>query len=175
MDFASCLTQFHVPHYRPMLPATKQGVDNSDPNFLGSSRTMYPFPSATQAGRTKRFQVKIACSRCQKSCKKCDQARPCLRCVKYGYGPEECVDSQRKARKKGTKRGPYKKRRKGDSIERSDDRPQEIEFDGWSPLSEACSSTTSAEAIQAGYISDPYEQYFLSQTDRTENPYYTVS
>src|SRR5690606_38127621 len=59
--------------------------------------------------RPKRRQVKNACTNCQKACKKCDDARPCLRCVKYGIS-EECVDSQRKERKKGVKRGPYKKR-----------------------------------------------------------------
>ncbi|KAG2076080.1 hypothetical protein BDR04DRAFT_1090927 [Suillus decipiens] len=73
---------------------------------------MYPFPPglvATQPLRSKRRQVKNACTNCQKACKKCDDARPCLRCVKYGIA-EECVDSQRKERKKGVKRGPYKKR-----------------------------------------------------------------
>lgn len=59
--------------------------------------------------RSKRRQVKNACTNCQKACKKCDDARPCLRCVKYSV-QEECVDSQRKERKKGVKRGPYKKR-----------------------------------------------------------------
>jgi hypothetical protein len=59
--------------------------------------------------RAKRRQVKNACTNCQRACKKCDDARPCLRCVKYGIG-DECVDSQRKERKKGVKRGPYKKR-----------------------------------------------------------------
>ncbi|KAH9901651.1 hypothetical protein C8Q73DRAFT_637231 [Cubamyces lactineus] len=73
---------------------------------------MYPFPpgmSPAQPTRTKRRQVKNACTNCQKACKKCDDARPCLRCVKYGIA-EDCVDSQRKERQKGIKRGPYKKR-----------------------------------------------------------------
>ncbi|CCM02904.1 uncharacterized protein FIBRA_05018 [Fibroporia radiculosa] len=74
---------------------------------------MYPFPPgavpSSQPPRTKRRQVKNACTNCQKACKKCDDARPCLRCVKYGIA-EECVDSQRKERQKGIKRGPYKKR-----------------------------------------------------------------
>jgi hypothetical protein len=73
---------------------------------------MYPFPPGLvppQPLRSKRRQVKNACTNCQKACKKCDDARPCLRCVKYGIA-EECVDSQRKERKKGVKRGPYKKR-----------------------------------------------------------------
>ncbi|KDQ12332.1 hypothetical protein BOTBODRAFT_34624 [Botryobasidium botryosum FD-172 SS1] len=59
--------------------------------------------------KAKRRQVKNACTSCQKACKKCDDVRPCTRCVKYGIGPA-CVDSQRKERKKGVKRGPYKKR-----------------------------------------------------------------
>ncbi|KAF9452804.1 hypothetical protein P691DRAFT_756022 [Macrolepiota fuliginosa MF-IS2] len=75
---------------------------------------MYPFSQPPQVvpgpqPRPKRRQVKNACTNCQKACKKCDDARPCLRCVKYGVS-EECVDSQRKERKKGIKRGPYKKR-----------------------------------------------------------------
>ncbi|EIW85340.1 hypothetical protein CONPUDRAFT_135108 [Coniophora puteana RWD-64-598 SS2] len=81
---------------------------------------MYPFPPGlvpTQPLRSKRRQVKNACTNCQKACKKCDDARPCLRCVKYGIA-EECIDSQRKERKKGVKRGPYKKRDgKGNSAE----------------------------------------------------------
>ena|ERR1700722_406187 len=81
--------------------------------YSGMPLHMYPFPPGlvpTQPSlRSKRRQVKNACTNCQKACKKCDDARPCLRCVKYGIA-EECVDSQRKERKKGIKRGPYKKR-----------------------------------------------------------------
>ncbi|KAI0262948.1 hypothetical protein BC834DRAFT_1043205 [Gloeopeniophorella convolvens] len=82
--------------------------------YTGLPMHMYPFaPGVVNAAqppiRSKRRQVKNACTNCQKACKKCDDARPCLRCVKYGIG-EECVDSQRKERKKGIKRGPYKKR-----------------------------------------------------------------
>lgn len=80
--------------------------------YSGVPMHMYPFPPGmvpAQPARTKRRQVKNACTNCQKACKKCDDARPCLRCVKYGIA-EECVDSQRKERQKGIKRGPYKKR-----------------------------------------------------------------
>ncbi|PPQ78156.1 hypothetical protein CVT25_015489 [Psilocybe cyanescens] len=88
---------------------------------------VYSFPNAllpAQHLRPKRRQVKNACTHCQKACKKCDDARPCLRCVKYGYS-EECVDSQRKERKKGVKRGPYKKRdEKGRAIDLNDIPPQ---------------------------------------------------
>ncbi|GAA5795605.1 hypothetical protein HPULCUR_000966 [Helicostylum pulchrum] len=43
-----------------------------------------------------------------KACKKCDEGRPCQRCVKYNL-TETCQDSVRKERKKGIKRGPYKR------------------------------------------------------------------
>ncbi|KAG0327677.1 hypothetical protein BG004_002713, partial [Podila humilis] len=45
----------------------------------------------------------------ESACKKCDEGRPCTRCVKYGL-TDTCVDSTRKIRKKGVKRGPYKRR-----------------------------------------------------------------
>ncbi|KAJ8078403.1 hypothetical protein PM082_012685 [Marasmius tenuissimus] len=66
-----------------------------------------PSPSSPPV-RVKRRQVKVACTNCQRACKKCDEARPCLRCVKYSV-PHACVDAKRKARRKGIKRGPYKK------------------------------------------------------------------
>ncbi|CAA7267977.1 unnamed protein product [Cyclocybe aegerita] len=92
--------------------------------FSGMPVHVYPFPHSLlptqQPLRSKRRQVKNACTNCQKACKKCDDARPCLRCVKYGVS-EECVDSQRKERKKGIKRGPYKKRDgKGNSVDHTD-------------------------------------------------------
>ncbi|WWC68265.1 uncharacterized protein I206_102188 [Kwoniella pini CBS 10737] len=59
-------------------------------------------------GRKKRNQVRIACTHCQKACKKCSNKRPCERCVKYGLS--DCVDSARKPRRTGMKRGPYKRR-----------------------------------------------------------------
>ncbi|KAJ8654817.1 hypothetical protein O0I10_009538 [Lichtheimia ornata] len=60
-------------------------------------------------GRPKRKQVKNACVNCQKACKKCDDGRPCQRCIRYNL-QDTCVNSMRKERRKGVKRGPYKKR-----------------------------------------------------------------
>jgi len=91
-------------------PSTKQSTALHSVALSGMPMHIYPYPPATQQPiRSKRRQVKNACTNCQKACKKCDDARPCLRCVKYGIS-EECVDSQRKERQKGIKRGPYKKR-----------------------------------------------------------------
>jgi len=71
---------------------------------------MFPISDDLSTGpRSKRRQVKKACTNCQKACKKCDDGRPCKRCITYGTA-DECVDTQRKERKKGIKRGPYKKR-----------------------------------------------------------------
>ncbi|KAK7466913.1 hypothetical protein VKT23_003977 [Stygiomarasmius scandens] len=88
----------------------------------GMPMHMFPLPTASTSNtsRSKRKQVKNACTNCQKACKKCDECRPCLRCVKYGH-PDQCVDSQRKERKKGVKRGKYKRRDgKGNSVETID-------------------------------------------------------
>lgn len=58
---------------------------------------------------TLRFLLVLA--NCQKACKKCDEGRACQRCVKLGIA-DSCIDSPRKERLKGVKRGPYKKRQR---------------------------------------------------------------
>ncbi|CAJ0839791.1 1051_t:CDS:2, partial [Entrophospora sp. SA101] len=49
--------------------------------------------------KPKRKQVKNACVNCQRACKKCDEGRPCQRCIKYEL-TDTCQDSIRKERKK---------------------------------------------------------------------------
>ncbi|KAF8582052.1 hypothetical protein K439DRAFT_1635597, partial [Ramaria rubella] len=76
------------------------------------SMPVYPYGNVLPGPpltRPKRTQCKNACTNCQKACKKCDDNRPCHRCIRYGT-TDTCVDSKRKERKKGVKRGPYKKR-----------------------------------------------------------------
>jgi len=51
------------------------------------------------------------CTNCAAACKRCDEARPCERCSKYGIA-DTCQDGVRKERKKGIKRGPYKRKSK---------------------------------------------------------------
>ncbi|ORX70361.1 hypothetical protein DL89DRAFT_267584 [Linderina pennispora] len=79
-------------------------------------------PSSTEQPK-KREQVKNACVNCQKACKKCDSGRPCQRCIKYNL-VDTCVDSVRKQRRKGIKRGPYKKRKKESDQVSSQSTPQ---------------------------------------------------
>lgn len=57
------------------------------------------FHSSPRSTGAKRKQVKNACVNCQKACKKCDDQRPCGRCVKYGI-EDTCINSQRKERKR---------------------------------------------------------------------------
>lgn len=74
----------------------------------------FPTPvssSASAGSKPKRKQVKMACTNCAAACKRCDEARPCERCQKYGIA-DTCIDGQRKERKKGIKRGPYKRKNK---------------------------------------------------------------
>jgi neural Wiskott-Aldrich syndrome protein len=56
-------------------------------------------------------RIYYKCTNCASACKRCDEARPCQRCQKYGLG-DSCVDGVRKARKVGIKRGPYKRKSK---------------------------------------------------------------
>ncbi|ORY30198.1 hypothetical protein BCR39DRAFT_587988 [Naematelia encephala] len=82
-------------HYQPALPQTHEfELEDSPPE--------------QEVPRKKRAQVRIACTHCQKACKRCSNTRPCERCLKYGL--KDCVDSTRKPRKTGVKRGPYKRR-----------------------------------------------------------------
>ena len=104
--------------------STKQNTALRSVTLSGMPMHIYPYPAllpTQQPVKSKRRQVKNACTNCQKACKKCDDARPCLRCVKYGIS-EECVDSQRKERQKGIKRGPYKKRDGGKGVSLSQPR-----------------------------------------------------
>ncbi|KAJ3764073.1 hypothetical protein EV360DRAFT_77787 [Lentinula raphanica] len=106
-----------------------------------------PAPAVTSElnSRPKRRQVKMACTNCATACKRCDEARPCERCKKYGIA-DRCVDGQRKERKKGIKRGPYKRKNKS-SEDNSGEYPAQPSPEEWSqgsptPPSTATTSTT---------------------------------
>lgn len=58
--------------------------------------------------KIKRKQVKNSCINCKKIHKKCDDNRPCQRCIDNKL-INTCKDSERKKRDIGIKRGPYKK------------------------------------------------------------------
>ncbi|KAG0331577.1 hypothetical protein BG004_001605 [Podila humilis] len=96
----------------------------------------------TMTPKPKRRQVKNACVNCQKACKKCDEGRPCTRCIKYGL-TDTCVDSTRKVRKKGVKRGPYKRR------------PPPSQLGGSASASTTPVLTHTVVTGPAGYMSEP--------------------
>ncbi|RKP10940.1 hypothetical protein THASP1DRAFT_27305 [Thamnocephalis sphaerospora] len=95
----------------PMQPMMQPGDPTAQVLGVGQE-TLPPQPHIKT---TKRKQVKNACVNCQKACKKCDDGRPCQRCIKYNL-TDTCINSPRKERKKGVKRGPYKRRQKQDTI-----------------------------------------------------------
>ncbi|GAA5812355.1 hypothetical protein MFLAVUS_005806 [Mucor flavus] len=93
-------------------PASWMPFDENNTNsddVLAEVSTLIATSKKNSIEKSKRKQVKNACVNCQKACKKCDDGRPCKRCVKLGL-TATCRDSDRKERKKGVKRGPYKKR-----------------------------------------------------------------
>ncbi|KAI8343854.1 hypothetical protein BD560DRAFT_493361 [Blakeslea trispora] len=108
-----------------MDPTTTTDYEQSPPTFYATAsyqdamfsaetdfdsiELSYPSASTTAKINKRRSQVKNACVNCQKACKKCDEGRPCQRCIKLGI-TDTCINSPRKERKKGFKRGPYKKK-----------------------------------------------------------------
>ncbi|CAG8539479.1 3154_t:CDS:10 [Diversispora eburnea] len=73
-----------------------QGINTYEliPNPISTGQVSQPAPGI----KPKRKQVKNACA-----CKKCDDGRPCQRCIRYEL-TETCRNSIRKERKKGIKR-----------------------------------------------------------------------
>ncbi|KAI8097737.1 uncharacterized protein BX664DRAFT_327148 [Halteromyces radiatus] len=107
-----------MPYYQQGYQAPQYPTSGPHP-VMTNGPPMMPHPNGLPpmqhhdptAQPSKRKQVKNACTNCQKACKKCDDARPCPRCIKYGIA-DTCANSVRKERKKGIKRGPYKRRQK---------------------------------------------------------------
>ncbi|KAJ7197264.1 hypothetical protein GGX14DRAFT_472067 [Mycena pura] len=137
----------------------------SEPGLVSVPVRIYPLPvaGAFPTAQAKRRQVKNACTNCQKACKKCDQARPCLRCVKYGYGAEECMDSSRKERKKGAKRGPYKRRDETGSVIAHGQPSQEGAPEELSSVSEPLVGQTPIRYTPAVYTRNPGAEAYSSQ------------
>ncbi|KAF9459667.1 hypothetical protein BDZ94DRAFT_1239046 [Collybia nuda] len=118
-----------------------------------------PTPQSLPALRPKRKQVKMACTNCAAACKRCDEHRPCERCTKYGVA-DTCKDGQRKERKKGIKRGPYKRKNKGGP----NDSPSYGDRDAEAPAGGEWATPTpggTAAAIQAvAHQFPPSEGYY---------------
>ncbi|KAH0578174.1 hypothetical protein H2248_004049 [Termitomyces sp. 'cryptogamus'] len=90
-------------------PAAQEASYSAGTGQPGYMRPVYY--DRVPAPRPKRTQVKIACTNCANVSKRCDESRPCQRCIKLGLS-ETCFDVQRKERQKGIKRGPYKSKKK---------------------------------------------------------------
>ncbi|WVR09740.1 hypothetical protein IAU60_006816 [Kwoniella sp. DSM 27419] len=130
-------TAARLPHHQP--------ADHSGPHTP-------QHPELGPGGRRKRVQVRVACTHCQKACKKCSSTRPCERCVEYGLS--DCVDSSRKPRKTGVKRGPYKRRSDnppgGAKASRPDEQLYKSEI--------ALQATHPQQTFASGLSSDPWQR-----------------
>ncbi|ORX42156.1 hypothetical protein BCR36DRAFT_338021 [Piromyces finnis] len=97
----------------PVVEVSKP-ASNTAATITTSSKTQNNNNTITNANGTvrvrKRHQVKVACVNCRKACKKCDENRPCARCIKMDLC-STCVDGERKPREKGVRRGPYKRQK----------------------------------------------------------------
>ena len=92
--------KLHAYAYNPSINIPNPYVDQS---ALETSKPSNDFDNLQPKKDTKRrSQVKIACIHCKKACKKCDNARPCTRCIRTGTA-STCVDAPRKERKKDKK------------------------------------------------------------------------
>ncbi|CDH52170.1 hypothetical protein RO3G_03663 [Lichtheimia corymbifera JMRC:FSU:9682] len=144
---------------QPNMSSLAHPVGTTTPGISNETTTAAP-----TAQPPKRKQVKNACTNCQKACKKCDDARPCPRCIKYGIA-DTCVNSVRKERKKGIKRGPYKRRQKdGDSSSSSSTRKAD------DPLMAGQQQNPYAAAMR--HPTMPYSPYTMNQYGQpTYDPY----
>ncbi|KAF5389623.1 hypothetical protein D9757_004179 [Collybiopsis confluens] len=155
-SFRACFAPGYPPFFAYPPPADAQHPDGTQPAIpyplLYPPGMIYAFPppvpaaapaaASAEASRPKRRQVKMACTNCATACKRCDEARPCERCKKYGVA-DTCVDGQRKERKKGIKRGPYKRKSKPSAEDQSDNL-QTSESGDWTQGSSATPPSPSA-------------------------------
>jgi len=150
-------------HYQPPPPHMMQQHQQS----MAMNMSQLPpqqsaQPELNSNGKPKRKQVKNACVNCQKACKKCDDGRPCQRCIKYGL-TETCVDSVRKERKKGVKRGPYKRRNQANNSSASaSPTPAHSNLYAQSPAASATAAAQQAmrQPLPFNYPSFPqYDQF----------------
>ncbi|KAI8093666.1 uncharacterized protein BX664DRAFT_330278 [Halteromyces radiatus] len=107
---------------------------------------------------------------CQKACKKCDEGRACQRCLKLGIA-DTCVDSPRKERLKGVKRGPYKKRQKQQNgiKDQTENKAIQQPYESavvWDPIQPSSSDLMMLSHDTNGYYSSPIptQSSFLDNT-----------
>ncbi|KAM6496523.1 hypothetical protein JOM56_006996, partial [Amanita muscaria] len=131
-----------------MISFPPPGMVYAFPPPQSQERFTTPIPPALT--KPKRKQVKMACTNCAAACKRCDEGRPCERCQKYGIG-DSCRDGQRKERKKGIKRGAYKRKDKKSDGE-------------WTPLQAAAANANANSPIPVARFSSPEGIYLKSVT-----------
>ncbi|KAI9490700.1 hypothetical protein BDB00DRAFT_532195 [Zychaea mexicana] len=142
------------------------------------AQTKFPYVILTQ--------ISANVVNCQKACKKCDDGRACQRCIKLGL-TATCVDSPRKERRKGIKRGPYKKRQpRSEHQQQQQQEPQlmlhaewydNMEYRGPSLSSSPTSSLSSSwnQQHQQPYVSMEQQDSLVAAGNFFEQPCYPVT
>ncbi|KAJ3248182.1 hypothetical protein HDU78_001582 [Chytriomyces hyalinus] len=103
----------------PLNLANPVKLETSETSPAQSSSSSVTSAAAMQSAGTERRstrrgkQCRNACVHCKRSNKKCEDVRPCLRCVQTGM-EDSCEDAPRKMRHGQRRRGPY--RRKEETI-----------------------------------------------------------
>ncbi|TFK73420.1 hypothetical protein BDN72DRAFT_834832 [Pluteus cervinus] len=149
------------PHYMlfPPPPPGMPGMPGMVYAFPpGAGFTVPPPPQAApnNNNKPKRKQVKMACTNCAQACKRCDETRPCERCVKYGLS-ESCIDGQRKERKKGIKRGPYRRKVK---VPDGADRSEGEWTQGAPPIATPATTAAAIHAVAQFTTPEGYALYY---------------
>ncbi|KAI8831146.1 hypothetical protein BJ741DRAFT_323293 [Chytriomyces cf. hyalinus JEL632] len=96
----------------PLNFANPVKLETSETSPAQSSSSSVTSASAMQSADTERRsirrgkQCRNACVHCKRSNKKCEDVRPCLRCVQTGM-EDSCEDAPRKMRHGQRRRGPY--------------------------------------------------------------------
>lgn len=108
------LDQHQLQHQKvaPVKPKRKYSSAKKEQQLAAIPESHLAFGEDCESERKRRNQVKVACIHCKRACKKCDDVRPCGRCVRIGQA-DTCEDAPRKERSKGKSRGPYNKKRDG--------------------------------------------------------------
>jgi len=133
----------------PQAPATPSALTR--PKRKQVKMAVSSFDSITRSNVVL-IHFREQCTNCAAACKRCDENRPCERCRKYGI-TDTCIDGQRKERKKGIKRGPYKRKNKSGD----DATPQFTGIDGGiiSPLGHVLNTQLAENSPEGEWAAGP--------------------
>jgi hypothetical protein len=89
------IESYYLPNQFRHSKSTKRPTQSlPNPPTIETSACSTPLHAST---KKKRIHCKVACVYCKKTSQRCEDVRPCSRCVRLGIA-DECVDAPRKPR-----------------------------------------------------------------------------